>query len=206
MDLEELKNFKIISNKSFNHLLEETKVKELGIYWGCHVNISDEELHKRLTILSVFEKFGFRTTLLLADLHTFLKYEEPWNVISKKVKEMKKKCKDIRMILKSETLISEGSNFQFDSEYFFELYHWMKNMNTGEMHNIMKTYKLSSDNLRPIDIQKHRISDMIYPIMQIIDQEHLHCEIQIGNKDQEELFTFYNKKFNDKHFLIYLSS
>jgi len=131
-----------------------------------------------------FLKAGFKVKILLADVHGALD-NCPWDLLQKRyeyysivIKGMLKSAgADI-----SELEIVKGSSFQLKNDYIMDM---LKLSTKTSMHDAMKA---ASDVVKMGDNPK--LSGLIYPLMQALDEEYLGVDIQYGGVDQRKIMVF----------------
>jgi len=117
-----------------------------------------------------FQKAGFKVKILLADVHTSLNKKEP------KVNAWKKTLKASG--IKADFIL--GSSFQFKKEYIFDLF------NLAQKTTINRGLRAMQEVAR--DIKNATISQIIYPLMQIIDVKYLNADVSLGGMDQRKIY------------------
>ncbi len=170
----------IITEKELRVLLE-TKKKPV-IYWGTattgkpHIGY----LFPALKIAD-FLKAGFHVKILLADLHAALD-NVPWTVVEKRYSYYEK---IIPLLIKSigvdikELEIIQGSELQLKPEYMYDVLQMSSHVSVHD------ATKASSDVVKVSDNPK--LSGIIYPIMQAIDEQYLEVDCQLGGTDQRKI-------------------
>ncbi len=134
--------------------------------------------------LADFLKAGMKVKLLLADLHGALD-KTPWGLLEKRYDYYKKtiplmfKC--IGADIKNFEII-KGSSFQLSEKYSFDL---LKLTTRSTVHDARKA---GSDVVKQEGNPK--VSGMIYPLMQALDEEYLKVDIQYGGQDQRKIMVF----------------
>jgi tyrosyl-tRNA synthetase len=134
--------------------------------------------------LADFLKAGFKVKLLLADVHGALD-GTPWNVLEKRFDYYKKvittmfECvgadiKDIEVV--------KGSDFQMKKEYIYDL---MKLSTHTTVHDATKA---AAEVVKMGDNPK--LSGILYPLMQALDEEYLEADVQYGGLDQRKILVF----------------
>lgn len=131
-----------------------------------------------------FLKSGFKVKILLADLHGALD-NCPWDLLSKRyayysvvIKEMLKSAgADITHLE-----IIKGSDFQMSKEYVLDLFRLSTQTPIHDAH------KAASDVVKFGDNPK--LSGLIYPLMQALDEEYLKVDIQYGGVDQRKIMMY----------------
>lgn len=187
MDLEEkLKLIKrntqeIISEEELRKLLE-TKEQPV-VYLGTSITGRPHiGYFSWVQKLNDFLKAGFKVKVLLADLHGALD-NTPWSLLDKRFEYY-----SIVITSMIESLggnldnfeIVKGSNFQLSKEYILDVF---KMSSEVTMRNALKA---SSDVVKQGDNPK--ISGLIYPLMQALDEVYLDVDIQLGAVDQRKIF------------------
>lgn len=170
----------IITEKELKELLE--KKKKPVVYWGTattgkpHIGY----LFPALKIAD-FLKAGFYVKILLADLHAALD-NVPWNVVEKRYDYYEK---IIPLLIKSigvdvkDLEIVKGSEIQLKPEYMYDVLQMSSHVSVHD------ATKASSDVVKVSDNPK--LSGIIYPIMQAIDEQYLEVDCQLGGTDQRKI-------------------
>jgi len=134
--------------------------------------------------LADFIKTGFKVKLLLADIHGALD-KTPWDLLDNRFKyyslvipmmfdAIGADIKDFEIV--------KGSEFQLKKDYMFDV---LKMSTFASVHDCMKA---SSDVVKQSDNPK--LSGLIYPIMQSLDEEYLGVDMQYGGLDQRKILMF----------------
>ena len=170
----------IISEKELADLLK--KKKKPVAYWGTATTgkPSIAYLFPALKIAD-FLKAGFHVKILLADLHAALD-NVPWNVVEKRYNYYEK---IIPLLIKSigvdikELEMVKGSELQLKPEYMYDVLQMSSHV------SIHDATKAASDVVKMGDNPK--LSGIIYPIMQAIDEQYLGVDCQLGGTDQRKI-------------------
>ncbi len=134
--------------------------------------------------LADFLKAGFKVKLLLADLHGALD-NTPWNVLEKRYKHY---ANTIPLMFKSiganikNFQIVKGSDFQLKKDYFIDL------LKLSTSTSINDAKRAASEVVKFGDNPK--LSGLLYPLMQALDEEYLGVDIQYGGLDQRKILMF----------------
>ncbi|MBT4446140.1 tyrosine--tRNA ligase [archaeon] len=134
--------------------------------------------------LADFLKAGFKVKLLLADLHGALD-NCPWDVLEKRYEYYNKV---IPMMFKavgadiSNLEIVKGSSYQNDPKYFLDL---LKLSTKTSIHDAKRA---GSEVVKFGDNPK--LSGLVYPLMQALDEEYLDVDIQYGGVDQRKILMY----------------
>ena len=158
------------------------KKKKPVVYWGTaptgkpHVGY----LFPALKIAD-FLKAGFHVKILLADLHAALD-NVSWNIVEKRYKYYEK---IIPLLIKSigvevkELEIIKGSEMQLKPEYMYDVLQMSSNVSVHD------ATKAASD---VVKMGKNpKLSGIIYPIMQAVDEQYLEVDCQLGGTDQRKI-------------------
>lgn len=150
--------------------------------------------------LSDFLKAGFKVKLLLADFHGALD-QTPWELLDKRydyysnvipsmfegigadIKNFEiNRSKASGMPENSSLSIVKGSSFQKNADYFHDV---LRMATYASLHDCRKA---GSEVVKQSDNPK--LSGLIYPIMQALDEEYLKVDIQYGGTDQRKILMF----------------
>lgn len=170
----------IISEKELKELLE--KKKKPVIYWGT-APTGKPHIGYLLPALKIadFLKAGFHVKILLADLHAALD-NVPWNILEKRYDYYKK---IIPLLIKSiagddkNLEIVRGSEMELKPEYMYDV---LKMSSNVSVHDATKA---ASDVVKMGDNPK--LSGIIYPLMQAVDEQYLEADCQLGGTDQRKI-------------------
>jgi tyrosyl-tRNA synthetase len=170
----------IIDEKELRELLE--KKKKPVLYWGT-APTGKPHIGYLLPALKIadFLKAGFHVKILLADLHAALD-NVPWNILEKRYDYYKK---IIPLLIGSiagdakELEIVKGSEMELKPEYMYDV---LKMSSNVSVHDATKA---ASDVVKMTDNPK--LSGIIYPIMQAIDEQYLEVDCQLGGTDQRKI-------------------
>lgn len=159
----------IITEESLKNLI--SKKKSPIVYCGYEISGPVHLGHLvTLTKLSDLQKAGFKIKILLADIHTKL---------NKKTPEIDAWTKSIKAIgIKAE--ITLGSEFQLSKEYQFDI------LNLAQKVTINRGLRSMQEVAR--EIKNATISQIIYPLMQIIDVKYLKADVTLGGTDQRKIY------------------
>ncbi|MBI2102823.1 tyrosine--tRNA ligase [Candidatus Woesearchaeota archaeon] len=146
--------------------------------------------------MSDFLKAGFKVKVLLADLHGALD-NCPWDVLEKRYAYYSAVIPlmfaavgaDIENIE-----LVKGSSYQLNKDYMIDM---LKMATFTSVHDAMKS---ASEVVKFGDNPK--LSGLIYPLMQSLDEQYLDVDIQYGGVDQRKILMFAREnlpKLNYKH-------
>jgi tyrosyl-tRNA synthetase len=170
----------IISDDELKKLLKEKK--KPVIYWGT-APTGKPHIGYLLPALKIadFLKGGFHVKILLADLHAALD-NVPWNILERRYDYYKK---IIPLLIKSiagddkELEIVRGSEMELKPEYMYDVLKMSSNISVHD------ATKAASDVVKMGDNPK--LSGIIYPLMQAVDEQYLEVDCQLGGTDQRKI-------------------
>ena len=128
-----------------------------------------------ITKLIDLEKAGFKIKILLADVHAFLNRKGNEEQIKKEVKNWEKTIKAIK--LDAEVVL--GSSFQFKPDYQMDV------MRLAQASTINRGLRSMQEIAR--DIDNATISQLLYPLMQVVDIKYLECDVAEGGLEQRKV-------------------
>ena len=134
--------------------------------------------------LADFLKAGFKVKLLLADLHGALD-NTPWDVLDARYNYYKKLMplmfKSVGADVKNFEIV-KGSDFQLKKEYILDV------LKMSTFTTVRDCNKAASEVVKFGDNPK--LSGLIYPIMQSLDEVYLKVDVQYGGLDQRKILMF----------------
>ncbi|RMD58382.1 tyrosine--tRNA ligase [Candidatus Woesearchaeota archaeon] len=131
-----------------------------------------------------FANAGFRVKLLLADLHAALD-NTPWELVDARYEYYKTVIPAIFKSLGadlSKIEIIKGSDYQLTKEYVYDL---LKMSTHSSVNDAMRA---ASEVVKMGESPK--LSGLIYPLMQSLDEEYLKVDAQFGGLDQRKILVF----------------
>ncbi len=170
----------IIGEDELKKLLKEKK--KPVIYWGT-APTGKPHVGYFLPALKIADllKAGFHVKILLADLHAALD-NTPWIVLEKRYDYY---AKIIPLMIKSvganvkELEFVKGSDFQLKPEYMFDV------LQMSSFTSVHGANKAASD---VVKMGKNpKLSGLIYPLMQAVDEQYLEVDAQLGGTDQRKI-------------------
>lgn len=169
---------------------EELKIKlkskkEFSVYWGTMPtgSISIAYFFPMLKIADLL-KAGCRVKILLADLHAALD-SVPWEELEKRYNYYESA---IVTILKTigvsidKLEFVKGSDLQLNKNYFHDL------LKLSTFSSIKDCKKAASEVVKLGNNPK--LSGVIYPLMQALDEEYLKVDAQLGGNDQRKIMVY----------------
>jgi len=173
----------IVTEEELKALLE--KKKQPAVYLGTAIT-GRPHIAYFLWVLKLadFLKAGFKVKLLLADLHGALD-NCPWELLDKRFEYysivVQAMFKSVGADIKNFEII-KGSDFQLKNEYFFDV---LKVSTEASVHDCKKA---GSEVVKQSDNPK--LSGLIYPVMQALDEVYLEVDVQYGGVDQRKILMF----------------
>lgn len=136
------------------------------------------------TKLADFIKAGFKVKVLLADIHGSLD-KTPWELLEKRYEYYQLAIPALFEAIGADVKkveIVKGSEFQLKKEYMFDL---LKLSTFASVHDATKA---ASEVVKMGESPK--LSGLIYPLMQALDEEYLGVDVQYGGVDQRKILVF----------------
>lgn len=151
--------------------------KQPIVYCGYEPS-GDLHIGHYVTILKLkdFEDAGFKVKILLADWHAWLNKKGDWDFINKQVENWKKAFKKIG--LKNPEVIV-GTSFQKNPEYIEDVFSLAANSTLNRGIRAMQTVGR--------DIDHAKVSQIIYPFMQVADMKALNVDAVVAGMEQRKI-------------------
>jgi tyrosyl-tRNA synthetase len=118
---------------------------------------------------------GFKIKVLLADIHALLNRKGQEQEIKKEVESWKKTIKAIG--LKAEVVL--GSSFQFNKDYLSDV------IKIAQETTINRGLRSMQEIAR--DVEHATISQLWYPLMQVVDIKYLNINLALGGLEQRKV-------------------
>ena len=161
--------------------------KEISVYWGTMPTggISIAYFFPMLKIAD-FLKAGLRVKILLADLHAALD-SVPWDLVEKRYNYYEKAIVTILKTIGVDTKKLEfvkGSDFQLTPEYMNDV------LKLSVLSSVNDATRAASEAVKTAKVGNVKVSGLIYPLMQALDEEYLKVNIQFAGVDQRKIQVF----------------
>lgn len=175
--------FEVIEEKELKEQLE--KKKDFTVYWGTMPtgSISIAYFFPMMKIAD-FLKAGLKVKILLADLHAALD-GVGWDILEKRYKYYREAIitilKTLGVDIKKLEFV-KGSELQLNQKYFHDM---LKLSTLSSVHDCLKA---ASEVVKLGDNPK--LSGLIYPLMQALDEEYLKVDAQFGGTDQRKIMVY----------------
>ncbi|MCH8945990.1 MAG: tyrosine--tRNA ligase [Nanoarchaeota archaeon] len=174
------KRFELIKRNTVE-IVNEDKIKNFmkkGVVY-CGYECSGEiHLGHMVTILKLLDlqKAGIKVKVLLADWHTWLNQKGHWDFVNKQLKQWEKGFKSIG--LKAE--IIRGTSYQKKPDYFEDILKLALDITVNRGVRAMQQVAR--------DIENAKISQIIYPLMQVTDVKFLKTNFVVAGSDQRKIY------------------
>jgi tyrosyl-tRNA synthetase len=172
--------FEIIGDDELENLLKEKK-KPVA-YLGT-APTGKPHVGYFIWILKVADllKAGFHVKILLADLHAALD-NTPWTILDRRydyyevaipemVRAIGADVKELKFV--------KGSEMQLSPEYMYDILKMSSNVSVHDANKAASEVVKMGDN--------PKLSGLIYPLMQAVDEEFLKVDVQLGGTDQRKI-------------------
>lgn len=173
----------VISEDELKELL--TKKKQPVVYWGTMTTGSPHVAYFfPLLKIADFLKAGLKVKILVADLHAALDGVD-WELLAKREKYYTELIHSMIAALgvSSKNLeFVKGSTIQMNPKYFEDVLKMSMVVSTRD------TTRAASEVVKMTENPK--LGNLIYPIMQALDEEYLNVDIQFGGLDQRKILVF----------------
>lgn len=172
----------ILGEDELKKLLKEKK--KPVVYWGT-TPTGKPHVGYFLPMLKVADllKAGFKVKILLADLHAALD-NTPWEILDKRydyyARAIPAIIKAIGVDVKNLEFV-RGSDFQLSKGYVLDLF------KLSSYVSVKDANKAASEVVKNIQGDKAKLSGLVYPLMQVLDEEHLKADAQLGGMDQRKI-------------------
>ncbi len=183
MELLKRNTQEIVTEEELKKLLKDKK--QPSVYLGTAITGRPHVGYFMWVLkLADFLKAGFKVKLLLADIHGALD-NCPWELLEERYKYysivIPAMFEAIGADIKNFEII-KGSDFQMEKDYIFDT------LKMSTLTSVHDCHKASSDVVKQSESPK--LSGLIYPIMQALDEKYLKVDVQYGGVDQRKILMF----------------
>jgi len=181
----------IITEDELNSLLKSKKT--VKAYWG-RAPTGPIHMGHIVSLSKIFDlqNAGIDVTILIADIHASLDdLKAPWDETEKRINYTTKAI-ELTLPWKIKPKFVIGSSFQLNKEYVTDV------LKLSTLTTVTRATRAASEVTR---MKNPKVSEMIYPIMQALDEQYLGVDIQIGGLDQRHILALareYLPKLNYK--------
>lgn len=175
IDMIESGTLEIISHDELKEKLQkDSPVAYIGYEPSGKVHLGHAITIKKMIDL---QKAGFKIKILLADLHAYLNGKGTLEEI-KEISDYMQKC-FLAFGLTEDTEFILGSSFQTDKDYTLKVYELALSTTLTRARRSMAQITR--------DKEDHKVAEVIYPIMQVIDMLFLDTDIAVGGMEQRKI-------------------
>ena len=172
--------------KNTEEILTENELRErlgsgnkLSAYYGT-ATTGPFHIAYLIPLTKVFDldKAGIKTKILLADIHSALDdLKSGWEQIQIRAKYYQK-CIENSFPWEDMPEFVLGSSFQFNSDYVQDM------LKMATHVTVNRSTRAASEVTR---MKNPKVSEIIYPLMQTLDEQYLDVDMQIGGIDQRHI-------------------
>lgn len=172
----------VIGDEDLKKLLKGKK--KPVVYWGT-APTGRPHVGYFLPALKIADllKAGFHVKILLADLHAALD-NVPWNILEKRYDYYEKiiplMIQAIGVNTKNLEFI-KGSEIQLKPEYMYDVLQLSSNV------SVRDAKRAAAEVVKNVEGDSARLSGLIYPLMQVVDEQYLEVDAQLGGVDQRKI-------------------
>jgi len=170
-----------------NELKESLKKKDFSVYWGTMPtgSVSLAYFFPMLKI-SDFLRAGLKVKILIADLHAALDGVS-WKLLDKRFEYYRRAILLILRVIGADSRKLEfirGKDIQLNKNYFEDL------LKLSTISSVRVCKKAASEAVKSAQGEQVRLSGLIYPLMQALDEEYLGVDAQFAGLDQRKILVY----------------
>lgn len=170
----------ILTEEDLKVLLSEGK--ELSSYYGT---APTGPYHTGYLIplgkLFDFSKAGIKNKILIADIHASLDDLKAYWDRTEKIGDFYEKCIELSFPWETKPKFTRGSSFQLKADYMLDV------LKLSSLSTIKRAKRAASEVTR---MRNPKVSELIYPVMQALDEQYLEVDIQLGGIDQRHIMAY----------------
>jgi tyrosyl-tRNA synthetase len=190
MEIEEKYNLiisdlqEVVDNDKIKEVLKE---RDLKIYWGT-APTGKPHLGYFVPMFKIAEflKAGCEVKILFADIHAYLdNMKSSWDLLEYRTKYYENIIKEMLKLAEvplEKLIFVKGTEFQLTKEYTLDMY------KLSALSSTRDTQRAGAEVVKQTDNPK--MSGLLYPILQALDEQHLNVDAQFGGVDQRKIFMF----------------
>ena len=159
-------------------LIKILKQKKKPVVYCGYEPSGDLHIGHYVTILKLkdFEDAGFKVKILLADWHAWLNKKGDWKFIKEQAKKWEKAFRKIG--LKNSEIVV-GSSFQMREDYIQDVF------NLAAVSTLSRGLRAMQGVAR--DIEHAKVTQIIYPFMQVVDMKDLGVDAVVAGMEQRKI-------------------
>ncbi len=170
-----------------DELMQILEQGDLKLYWGT-ATTGRPHVAYFLPIVKIadFLKAGCKVKILFADLHAYLDDQKSmWDQLQHRTEYyeflIKEMLKSIGVPLTKLEFV-RGTDYQLGTEYSLDMY------KLAALSSFKESKKAGAEVVKQSDNPK--MSSLLYPILQALDEHYLEVDAQFGGVDQRKIFMF----------------
>eukprot|EP00823_Brevimastigomonas_motovehiculus_P003130 TRINITY_DN1870_c0_g1_i1.p1 TRINITY_DN1870_c0_g1~~TRINITY_DN1870_c0_g1_i1.p1 ORF type:complete len:459 (-),score=161.72 TRINITY_DN1870_c0_g1_i1:97-1473(-) len=172
---------------AIDKMTEILKKRDLKLYWGTATTGQPHIAYcVPLSKLSDFLRAGCHVTILFADLHAFLdNMKTEWDLLEARTKYYEA---IIKAVLESIGVpldrlhFVRGTEYQLSKEFTLDMYRMSSMTRADRAKHAGAEVVKQEKSMSPL------MSCLLYPLLQALDEVHLHVDCQFGGVDQRKIF------------------
>jgi len=163
------------------------KERDLKVYWGA-ATTGKPHFGYFVPMLKLGDmlKAGCHITILFADLHAYLdNMKSTWDLLGKRTKYYEFIIKEMLKLVDvplTKLKFVNGTDYQLGKDYTLDMY------KLSALSNSRDTQRAGAEVVKQTTNPK--MSGLLYPILQSLDEEYLKVDAQFGGVDQRKIFMF----------------
>lgn len=168
-------------------LKEVLKKRDLKVYWGT-APTGKPHLGYFVPMIKIADllEAGCHVTILFANMHAYLdNMKTSWDLLAKRTEYYEFLIREMLIFLEvplNKLKFVEGTDFQLQEKYTLDMY------KLSALSSTRDTKKAGADVVKQLETPK--MSGLLYPILQALDEEYLKVDAQFGGVDQRKIFMF----------------
>lgn len=170
-----------------DELMQILEKRDLKLYWGT-ATTGRPHVAYFLPIVKIadFLKAGCKVKILFADLHAYLDDQKTmWDQLQHRTEYyefiIKEMLKSIGVPLDKLEFV-RGTDYQLGTEYSLDMY------KLSALSSFKDARKAGAEVVKQSDNPK--MSSLLYPILQALDEQYLEVDAQFGGVDQRKIFMY----------------
>ena len=174
----------IVGKDQIEGIISEKKLK---IYWGT-APTGKPHLGYFVPIFKIadFLKAGCEVVILFADMHAYLdNMKSSWELLKKRTTYYEFIIKEMLRLVQvplDNLKFEQGTNFQLTKEYTLDMY------KLSALTTTRDTQRAGAEVVK--QVKNPKMSGLLYPILQALDEIYLGVDAQFGGIDQRKIFMF----------------
>ncbi|MCF7866998.1 tyrosine--tRNA ligase [Candidatus Woesearchaeota archaeon] len=195
----------VVDEEKLKSVLNE---KDLNIYWGTAPTGSPHfGYFVPMFKIADFLEAGCQVTILFANMHAYLdNMKSSWDLLEKRTKYYEFIIKEMLTLIGvplDKLKFVKGTDFQLEENYSLDVY------KLSALASTRDTQRAGAEVVKQLDNPK--MSGLLYPILQALDEHYLNVDAQFGGVDQRKIFMFareflpkigYDKKIHLMNYLV----